>query len=253
MKIDNDYKNEKNKTIFGNEKINYIVNHKVINILRTAILYPCYRNFIENKIYGINKLKKTDYFPIKVSIIKSVKSRNSFITGITSFSIYSNMPIIFSLLYDSLKLEKDFNITVPHIILLLPTYIISYPLLINSNRKVMNDPCYLNIKNPLNLIRLMSIKNNYRGLYYHLLNSFISFLPLINLVYCYKLESIRFTYLFGKNEKGLRFSSYKEAKNFIKNNDTIKKGRASFNSYLLGYYLTLGFLFYEEYSKEGIK
>ena len=253
MRNENTRINDKNfneiNRINVNENVNYILNHKCVNIFRSIILYPYHRIFMENKIYGINNKGKRESFPTKASILKSVKSRNNYFAGITSFSVHSNLPIIFSFVYDLLRINKDINITVPHVLLLLPSFILSYPFLINSNRKVMNDSGFLNMKNPLNIIRLILNKNSYRGLIYHLFNSVMFYLPIFNLLFLHKYESVRFTYVFGKNEKGLKFNSYKEAKKFIINNDSINMGRGAFNAYLFGYYITLGFLFYEEYNK----
>lgn len=249
-------KQKKNENI-ALEKLNFsnnnnnsnLFNHTTFNFLKPIIFYKYYRIFLENKIIGIKKIKKNDIFPIKAAVLTSLKSRNGYMTGFSSFFIAANLPNIFSKIYDNLNHEDLRKIHLPHIVLLFPTFILSYPFLINSNRKALNDYNYLSLKNPINIFKLVFNKNNYRGIYYHFLSSIIYYIPVANLYFNNRLESIRFTYVFGKNELGLKFSSYKETQKYLVNNNSITKGRGSFNMYIMSYYMTIGILFYEEYKK----
>jgi len=232
-----------------NKISNFILNHNTFNILKSFIFYPYYRIFIENKIIGTKQFRKGEFFPIKAAIISSLKSRNGYFSGAASFFISTNLAYCFAKIIDMNIININKNDNTPHILFLLPCFIISYPFLINSNRKILNDSNYLMLRNPINLIKLIFNKRNYRGLVYHLLSSIIYYIPIANLFSCNKLESIRFTYVFGKNEKGISFINYGEAKKFINNNSTFTKGRSSFNKYMIGYYIAFGILFYEEYRK----
>ncbi len=220
-----------------------------MNFIKPLIFYRYYRIFLENKIVGIRKIRKEEIFPNKITIINSIKSRNTYFTGMSSFFIAVNLPNIFSKFFDSF-IPKDLKINLPHIVILFPIFIVSYPFLLNSNRKVINDKNFISIKNPINLIKLIFDKRNYRGLIYHMLSSIVYYIPIANFYFHNKFESIRFSYVFGKNEIGLKFTSYKEAKKFIVNNNSITKGRGAFNTYLIGYYITLGCLCYEEYHRK---
>jgi hypothetical protein len=227
-----------------------LLNAKFFNFIQPIIFYRYYRIFLENKIHSL-KFKdmstKISYFPSKNEILKSIKSRNGPNIGICSFFIANNLPFLISKLFD----KFDFNINIPHLLTLYPGFIISYPFLLNANRAALNSKEYisLSLKKPQNILKIFFNKSNYKGCLLHLLNKTFYFIPLLNFIICYRLESLRFAYVFQKDSQGIDFKKIRTVYSLLKKNKTFSKGAAAYNFHLCGFYLTFFILFYQEYTK----
>ena len=179
--------------IYYNFYDKYIKNY--LWIYNSFLFYPYYRIFLENKIFGLQQFRKDSFFPTKFSIVNSLKTRNGYFTGFSSFFIASNLSFFSTKSLDFFSKNYN-NFHIPHIITLFPMFILSYPFYLNSNKKVLKLPDYLELKNLKNILKLIFNKKNYRGLTYFIISSYLHYIPLINLYFLNRLESIRFTFVF---------------------------------------------------------
>lgn len=217
--------------------------------------YPCYRLFQEIKLISLQTLSKDFYIPKLKEIKQLIKLRNGYYTGFLSFMIFKSIDInsekirnfiikdyqFMNLIFDYINrtIERD-NIhdLITYYLDLSLCCFICYPFLKNSNDKVM---FYDKNKNFKNFPKFSNLLNGfyYKGFSIFYMNFIISKIFPINFIICPKLESIRLAYIYGTNSKGNEFNSYREAYNFLKENNTLNKGRLFYWIIMLNLYISL--------------
>lgn len=246
--------NDNNETYKENQPIHIVTTISIPTSLGgnlySILAYPFYRKFLEMKFFGLQKISNKFYFPNKKEIKFSIKSRNGYYAGLTSHILAQFTQIeypemeenqSFMLFYRFLpnlvfKNNREMQEFGTQIIFRSVFLFFSYPLLYNSNNKAFNLDLFKKLRNPKNLFLLY--KNYYsRGSFIYIVNGLIGNIPLLNLFLCHKIESIRIAYVYGINYDGKLFFNYKEAHKFIKENDTINKGRGLYNLIFVPYYI----------------
>jgi len=256
----NDIPNDNNKDFSQNNTSNNNFDKNIeitINLYTgfgkfyTLIAYPFYRKFLENKFFGLQILSNNFYFPKKEEINMSIKNRNGYYAGVSSFFLahliqlnytkldenssfikfYSSIAKFFFKNNETLQ-ELTMNAAFSSVCLFF-----SYPLFMNSNNKAINSQYYKRLSNPKNL---WFIYRNYyqRGSLLFVINGLLTQIPFLNVFVCYKLESIRIAYVYGSDDKGKAFTSYKQARKLITDNDSLQKGKWFYNFMLLPVYYT---------------
>lgn len=227
----------KNAIFNKNNLDNDLFCYGVFNGIIPFIFYPFYRIFLEHKIYGMLNFPEAgkNFIPKFSQIKESVKIRNGFFSGFGSYYIQLLACIPSKIIFN------DDNSVYYNLAGALVTYPFFYSLLLQSNKKALKSSCYYPIlKSRENLIKFIFNKESYKGISLNFLNELIFMnLPLLNFFFCYKIDSIRITYVFGTNSNGLNFKSLIEAKNFAYDNKSIYSGRFSYNVFLIFYNLYL--------------
>lgn len=209
----------------------------VFSYLSSFIFYPFYRIFLENKIFGMLIYPEQGklFYPKFPQIRESLKLRNGYYSGFLGFYI-SMMPCLplRIMTYESPSLLLTLLISTI-------VYPFTYSIMLNSNKKALRSDSYISLfKNRDNIFKFLFNKESYKGITLSFINECLFMnLPVLNFFMCYKIDSIRITYIFGKNAQGESFKSFREAKNFIFDNASVYLGRKSYNVYILFYNLYL--------------
>ncbi len=212
--------------------------------------YCFYRKFLEYKFFGFQKLSQTFYYPKKSEINLSIKNRNGYYCGAACYFLSQFAQINYDEIDEESSLIKIYSF-IPKLIFpnneflqdlttinLFSTVclVFCYPLLLNSNNKAFNSGNHKKLINPRNIFQIYRKSFN-RGICIFVLNGLIAKIPIINLFVCSKLESIRIAYIYGIDEKGLPYTSYRQAYNLITENNSIWKGNRYYNLMLIPYYV----------------
>jgi len=214
--------------------------------LYTILAYPFYRKFLEFKLFGLQSISKNFYYPKSKEIDFSIKNRNGFYAGAASYIIAHVVanPAVgyrqpFNHISKRIFKSKVLQELTSNFLFSSVFLYCSYRFLVNSNNKAINSEFYRNLRNPKNFWAILDPKYNNRGTLLYVVNGLIGKIPLLNLLVCYRLESIRFAFVYGVNEKGEPFTSYNHARKFVSENDSIRKGRIFYNMMFVPYYIYL--------------
>lgn len=180
-----------------------------------TVFYPFLRICLENKII----ILKENFKAADISKLSwNLRQKGGYYCGFSSFIASKIFPLTVTSLLDASITE----------FLTAPIYLIlSYPLYLNSNLRAYNLPGYASLMKYSDLIKLYSLKSNYKGFIYYIISSVLVYFPFINYT-SHRFEAIRLAYVFGPY-MGLNFKTYSEARNYLKNNKCFKYGRGYYN------------------------
>jgi len=190
-------------------------------VFSCGIYYPLLRRFLEKKLITFTP----GYTPEDIKNFgKAIAQKGGHFGGFTSFLASKAMIIFFSFLSE---FDGSLKYAVSPLILNL-----SYPLYVNSNLKALKLPGYASLTNFGELKQLMCQKSSYKGITFYVISNILMFIPFFN-YFSHRFETIRLAYVFGPYF-GHNFTSYKEAKYFVKANNGFKHGRFLYNLFPTG-------------------